>query len=77
MHIRLKAGQISDADDAKVETAKLEADQAVDMATQALRVAKVGLAFLLGVRGRVPEFHVDEGSAGLSRALGARGREPR
>jgi cobalt-zinc-cadmium efflux system outer membrane protein len=60
MHVRLQAGQISEADEAKVETAKLEADQAVDSAKNALRVAKLGLAFLLGVRGKVPEFHVDE-----------------
>jgi cobalt-zinc-cadmium efflux system outer membrane protein len=60
MHIRLGAGQISEADEAKVETAKLEADQAVDTAKNALHVAKLGLAFLLGVRGKVPEFHVDE-----------------
>jgi cobalt-zinc-cadmium efflux system outer membrane protein len=43
---------------ARVETAKLEADQAVDAATQNLRLAHVGLAYLLGVRGRVPEFDV-------------------
>jgi cobalt-zinc-cadmium efflux system outer membrane protein len=56
--VRYNAGAISEADVAKVETAKLEADQAVDTAAQALRVAKVGLAFLLGVRGPVPDFHV-------------------
>jgi cobalt-zinc-cadmium efflux system outer membrane protein len=60
MHVRLQAGAVSEADEAKVETAKLEADQAVDQATEALRVAKLALAFLLGVRGRVPEFHVDQ-----------------
>jgi cobalt-zinc-cadmium efflux system outer membrane protein len=55
---RYNAGAISEADLAKVETAKLEADQAVDAALQALRAAKVQLAFLLGVRGRIPEFKV-------------------
>ena len=60
MHVRLQAGAVSEADEAKVETAKLEAEQAVDQATEALRVAKLGLAFLLGVRGRVPVFHVDQ-----------------
>jgi outer membrane protein, heavy metal efflux system len=57
--IRYDKGAISEADVAKMETAKLEADQAVDVATQALRGAKVGLAFLLGVRGPVPEFKVE------------------
>ncbi len=57
---RYNAGAISEADLAKVETAKLEADQAVDAAVQALRAAKVQLAFLLGVRGPVPDFKVDQ-----------------
>ena len=57
---RYNAGAISEADLAKVETMKLEADQAVDGAEQALRAAKVQLAFLLGVRGRVPPFHIDQ-----------------
>jgi cobalt-zinc-cadmium efflux system outer membrane protein len=60
MHLRYQAGAISEADEAKVETAKLEADQAVDTAAQALRVAKLSLAFLLGVRAAVPDFHVDQ-----------------
>src|SRR6476646_685727 len=57
---RYKAGAISEADLAKVETMKLEADQAVDGSEQALRAAKVQLAFLLGVRGRVPDYKVDQ-----------------
>ena len=57
---RYNAGAISEADLAKVETMKLEADQAVDGAEEALRAAKVQLAFLLGVRGRVPQFHIDQ-----------------
>ncbi len=57
---RYNAGAISEADLAKVETAKLEADQAVDMSAQALRAAKVQLAFLLGVRGAIPNYHVDQ-----------------
>jgi cobalt-zinc-cadmium efflux system outer membrane protein len=60
MHLRYQAGAISEADEAKVETAKLESDQAVDSAAQALRVAKLSVAFLLGVRGTVPDFHVDQ-----------------
>jgi outer membrane protein, heavy metal efflux system len=57
---RYNAGAISEADLAKVETMKLEADQAVDTTEQALRGAKVQLAFLLGVRGRVPDYKVDQ-----------------
>jgi outer membrane protein, heavy metal efflux system len=56
---RYNAGAISEADLAKVETMKLEADQSVDGAEQSLRAAKVQLAFLLGVRGRVPDYKVD------------------
>jgi cobalt-zinc-cadmium efflux system outer membrane protein len=58
-HLRYVKGAISEADDAKVETAKLEADQAVTAARRSLDVAKLGLAFLLGVRGAVPSFEVD------------------
>jgi cobalt-zinc-cadmium efflux system outer membrane protein len=57
---RYKAGAISEAELAKVETMKLESDQAVDAAMQALRAAKVSLAFLLGVRGAVPDYKVDQ-----------------
>ena len=58
--LRYEKGAISEADEARVETAMLEADQGVSVATQALRNAKVGIAFLLGVRGPVPEFHVEQ-----------------
>ncbi len=57
---RYNAGAISEADLAKVETMKLEADQAVDAAEEALRAAKVQVAFLLGVRGVVPDYKVDQ-----------------
>ena len=57
---RYNAGAISEADLAKVEVMKLEADQSVDAGVQALRAAKVQLAFLLGVRGIVPNFHVEQ-----------------
>jgi cobalt-zinc-cadmium efflux system outer membrane protein len=59
-HVRYQSGAISEADDARVETAKLEADQGLDTATQNLRTAKLALAFLLGVRGYVPDFQVAE-----------------
>jgi cobalt-zinc-cadmium efflux system outer membrane protein len=58
--LKNKAGAISDADVLRVKVAKLESDQAVDQAVQALRTAKAGLAFLLGVRTAIPEFDVDE-----------------
>jgi cobalt-zinc-cadmium efflux system outer membrane protein len=58
-HLRYQKGAISEADEAKVETTKLEADQAVSAARRALDVAKLGLAFLLGVRGGVAQFEVD------------------
>jgi cobalt-zinc-cadmium efflux system outer membrane protein len=58
-HVRYEKGAISEADEAKVETAKLEADQSASAARRALEVAKLGLAYLLGVRGPVPAFEVD------------------
>jgi cobalt-zinc-cadmium efflux system outer membrane protein len=60
VHLRYEKGAISEADEAKVETAKLEADQAVSQARQTLLAAKLGLAFLLGVRDRLPQFAVEE-----------------
>jgi cobalt-zinc-cadmium efflux system outer membrane protein len=60
MRLRYQAGAISEADEAKVETAKLESDQAVDTAAQALRVAKLSVAFFLGVRGTVPDYSVEQ-----------------
>ncbi len=56
--VRFRAGAISEADLARVEVQKLEADQAVESATMTLRQAKVALAFLLGVRGPLPPFEV-------------------
>jgi cobalt-zinc-cadmium efflux system outer membrane protein len=52
-------GVIDEGALARVEVQKLEADQALDSAKLALRQARVGLAFLLGVRGGVPDFEVD------------------
>jgi len=56
---RFQHGAISQVDALKVETEKLEADQEVERAELALAEAKYDLAFLLGVRGRVPDFEVD------------------
>jgi cobalt-zinc-cadmium efflux system outer membrane protein len=50
---------ITDADVARMETQKSESDQALDTAVETLRQARVALAFLLGVRGEVPEFDAD------------------
>jgi outer membrane protein, heavy metal efflux system len=50
---------ITDGDLARMETQKSESDQAVDSAVQTLRQARVALAFLIGVRGEVPDFDVD------------------
>jgi cobalt-zinc-cadmium efflux system outer membrane protein len=58
--LRYQRGAISEADESKIEVAKLEADQAVAITRQALAAAKTGLAFLLGVRDKVPQFDVEE-----------------
>ena len=58
--LRYAAGAVSEADAARAETAKLEAEQAVDAAVQALASAKASLSFLLAVRGDVPDFTLDE-----------------
>ncbi len=50
---------IHDGEFARIETAKLEADQQVDVALSNLRLAQLGLAYLLGVRSTVPDFQVD------------------
>jgi cobalt-zinc-cadmium efflux system outer membrane protein len=50
---------INEGDLARIETAELESEQALDIAKQNVRVAQVGLAYLLGVRGKVPDFRAD------------------
>jgi cobalt-zinc-cadmium efflux system outer membrane protein len=57
--VKYAAGAINDGDLARMETQKAESDQALDGALQTLRQARVALAFLLGVRGEVPDFDVD------------------
>jgi cobalt-zinc-cadmium efflux system outer membrane protein len=57
---RLKSGAINEGEMARVETQKLESDQAVDEATVAVDQARLALAFLLGTRGPVPQFDVDD-----------------
>jgi cobalt-zinc-cadmium efflux system outer membrane protein len=50
---------INEADLARIEVQKLEADQAVDQAKLAVRQAQAALGFLLGARGIVPDFDVE------------------
>jgi len=57
---RLSAGKINDGDFERIRQTALEAQQAVDTAFQTLRQTKVALAFLLGVRGRVPDYEIDK-----------------
>lgn len=57
---RLKSGAINEGDLARVETQKLESDQAVDQASVGLEQSRFALAFLLGSRGPVPAFAVDD-----------------
>ena len=57
---RLTGGKINEGDFERIRVITLEASQGVDAAAQNLRQAKVGLGFLLGVRGRVPDYDVDK-----------------
>jgi cobalt-zinc-cadmium efflux system outer membrane protein len=56
---RFRTGAINEGDLARIETQKLESEQARDQAAQALRQSRVLLAFLIGVRGEVADFDVD------------------
>lgn len=56
---RFQHGSISEVEVLKIETEKLTADQDVERALRDLDVAKTQLAFLIGVRGRMPSFDVD------------------
>jgi len=58
---RYRAGGASEVEVSQQKTATYEAAQQVEIATQAYEQAKVGLAFLLGVRGKTPAFDVDLG----------------
>jgi len=60
VEVRYKAGAVSEADVARAEAAKLEAEQAADQAEQSLQQAKVGLAFLLGVRSETGHFDLGD-----------------
>ncbi|HKC58598.1 MAG TPA: TolC family protein, partial [Myxococcales bacterium] len=56
---RYRVGAISEAELARAQVALLEAEQAVDLAQQADRAARAGVAFLLAVRGPLPDFRID------------------
>lgn len=56
---RFRSGAINEGDVARIETQKLESDQALDQAAYQLREIRVALAFLIGVRGEVANFDVD------------------
>ena len=56
---RYRTGAISEAELARAQVAALEAAQAVDVARQSDRAARAGVAFLLAVRGPLPDFRVD------------------
>ena len=56
---RFRLGSVSEADVARAESAKLEADQAVDAAYGDLLTQQANMAFLLGVRGTVPNYDVE------------------
>ncbi len=58
--IRWNAGAVSEAEVAKAETAELEAEQDVTSAEHDVLITKTQLAFLLGARGPLPTFSVDE-----------------
>ena len=55
---RYAAGAVSEADVARAEVQKLEADQSVDAARQLLQSATAGLAYLLGFPDTPPDFDV-------------------
>ncbi len=74
--VRYKSGAISEVDLSRTETAKLEAEQAVDAAAQALRAAKVQLAFLLGRRQTFTEFQIDADQLRFAVPPGLEGSTP-
>lgn len=70
---RYKLGAISEGDLQRIEVAKLEASQASDSAESTLRQGRAALAFLLGVRGNVPDFDVDTKVLDYVEPAGVRG----
>ncbi len=70
---RVQAGAISEAELARAEVAALQAQQAVDLAAQAVRASRLQIALLLGSREPEAEFTVDPDL--LDRALPAEGAD--
>ncbi|MBI3785629.1 MAG: TolC family protein [Deltaproteobacteria bacterium] len=56
--VRFQAGAVSEADVARADTERLEAQQAVDTAGGALATSKASLAFLIGVRSSSADFEL-------------------
>jgi cobalt-zinc-cadmium efflux system outer membrane protein len=71
--IRYRSGAISEVDLSRTETVKLEAEQSEDTAGQALRQAKVQLAFLLGQRRGFTDFTIDAGQLRFATPAGLAG----
>ena len=60
VQLRVGAGAAAESDLLKVETDTLQLEDQADANELALKTAKVNLAFLLGARGVVPDFDVDD-----------------
>jgi cobalt-zinc-cadmium efflux system outer membrane protein len=60
VNTRYKAGAVSEADVARADVQKLEADQAADVAEQSLAAAKAGLAYLVGYSETPIELEVSD-----------------
>jgi cobalt-zinc-cadmium efflux system outer membrane protein len=57
---RYQHGSISEVELLKIETEKLNVDQQVERAEQDFLAMKTNVAFMLGARGNVPDFDIDE-----------------
>ena len=71
VNIRYKAGAVSEADVARADVQKLEADQQVDVARQTLDSSEAALGYLLGYKETPADLDVDDDlmhSAGLRTA---------
>jgi cobalt-zinc-cadmium efflux system outer membrane protein len=74
--VKFRGGAINEGDLARIQTQKLESDQALDSALVTWRQARVALAFLLGVRGAVPDFDVDTQAIAFSVPASLQGDAP-
>jgi cobalt-zinc-cadmium efflux system outer membrane protein len=62
---RYQHGSISEVEVLKVETEELSADQDVERAAEDVALTAAQVAFLLGARGRLPDFSVDAALPGF------------